>query len=950
MRLRLFGPVTVVRPDGEVDAGPRAQKKLLALLALRTGYAVPTDRLIDEMWGEEPPANAEQIVRTYVSRLRKILEPERRRGEEARLLVTAPGGYRLTLGEDDVDVLHFEQLVEVGESTGDTGPLLEALRLWRDEPLSEFPYGDFAVRLRERLELRRLDALEARLDLEARSSASGAVVDELRQLVAEHPLRERLWSLLIAGLYRAGQQTEALRTIERCRRELAEVGLEPGPELQDLEEAILQHDDALLASRTPGNLPAEIDRFVGRAEELTQLVELLANARLVTLTGAGGSGKTRLALRAAAQAAHAFPDGVWLVELSHLRAPDLVAPAVAETLGTRVHAPGAAVDVLRESLRRKTLLVVLDNFEHVIDCAPFVTELVEAIAGLTALVTSRERLRVSGETVYRVPPLSTPATDERVTVASLQQSDATALFVERARAVRPDLVVSDEAAEDIAAMCRSLDGLPLPIELATAWVAVVPPAELRDRLGSRLATLSVGSRDRPTRQQTLRGTIDWSYELLEPEEQTLLARLGVFVGGWSVEAAEAVCGPGIALDVMRGLASLSDKSLLRSGPGPDGRVRFTMLETIREYALEALSQVGEADAISRRHCQYFAALCERAEPNLYGPDAERWIAGLEAELGNLRAALTWSFTDGEPELGARLIAALHGFWLGNARLDVDTWARAALRHQDSLDAPVRARLNLALGRVAFGRGQMATAIEILTDALELFELLDDKDNTVSAMGTISICYICDDDAYDHAMGLARRGLAIAREIGNKLEAGRALMAIGELARAHGDVEVSGPAYEESLILAREVGSQRLEAMQLANLSYLADRSGDHHRAGRLATEALMIAVETAQLVTIWCMEPLAGPAAGTGRLDRAARLLGATGRGYKELGFPRQAADQLEYDRVLATLAQAMPPAQLESLMAEGDAMTLDQAVGYALHGLTDPTHIEDAGKERTHT
>ena len=410
------------------------------------------------------------------------------------------------------------------------------------------------------------------------------------------------------------------------------------------------------------NLPAQLTSFVGRERETAEVVQLLGATRLLTLTGPPGTGKTRLGLRVAAEVLDQFQDGVFFVDLAPMRDPGLVPTTVAQVLGIGESGGQPLLDTLKNYFRHKHLLLLLDNFEQVVDAAPLVGELLSSSPGLKALVTSREALRVYGEQEYPVPPLTLPALDRAEPLHSLSQYEAVELFTRRARAVRPDFSLTEDNAPAVAEICVRLDGLPLAIELAAARSTVLSPEMMRRRLESRLGVLVAGPRDLPARQRTLRGAIDWSYDLLDPPEKTLLARLAIFQGGRSVEAVEAVCGHGLTVDVLAGLESLLNKNLLRRLSGARDEPRFVMLEMIHEYAWERLEASGEAGDLRRRHSEYFLALAERAAPELHGARQQHWFVRLRAEQDNLRAALAWSLGAGEAELGLRLVGALRDFW------------------------------------------------------------------------------------------------------------------------------------------------------------------------------------------------------------------------------------------------------------------------------------------------
>ncbi|GIH37731.1 SARP family transcriptional regulator [Microbispora corallina] len=670
MRVGILGP-TEARPDGvrPVAAGGPGLRALLALLALGAGRTVAVERLIDGLYGDEPPTGGVNALQAQVSRLRRHL---------GDLVVREPAGYRLAVEPDDVDASRFERLAAEGRralAAGDQATaaalLRDALGLWRGPALADVTDAPFAAAQAARLEDLRLAAAE---DLAEAGLALGRHADllaELRERVAAHPLRERSRGQLMRALYAAGHQAEALAVFEDGRRMLAdELGADPSPELAAVHLAVLRGDPALSPSPARVCLPAQLTPLVGRDADLDRIASLLAGSRLVTLTGPGGTGKTRLAAEAAARR----PGDVFFVELAALGDGADVPHAVLGALGLREGGlpagpgpgrPAVPADPaarLVAALSARPALLVLDNCEHVVeDVARLADRLLGACPSLRVLATSREALGITGERLHPVPPLDLPPAGAPVEAALA--SPAVQLFADRARAVRPDFLLDagdgdDAVVRDVVSVCRALDGLPLAIELAAARMRSLPVGEIASRLGSLAGPFSVlsrGSRTAQPRHRTLRAVVEWSWDLLDETERTLARRLTVFAGGATLEAAEAVCG---LPDTDGVLASLVDKSLVEAVDG-----RYRMLETIRAFCAGRLAEAGEEKRFRHAHRAYVLDLGRAADPRLRGPEQVEWLRRLNAEHDNLHAAVRRAAEDGDVEGGLRLMAATLGYWM-----------------------------------------------------------------------------------------------------------------------------------------------------------------------------------------------------------------------------------------------------------------------------------------------
>ena len=702
MEIRVLGPLELLL-DGAVtpDLG-LGERALVSLLATAPGRTFSQERLIDALWGEALPANPENALHVRVSRLRRLVGPA---------LVRGPAGYRLDIPAEAVDAVRFERLIAAGRHA-------EALPLWRGPPLEEFLRQPWAQAEATRLEELRAVAVEEVVDARLAAGEHAALVPELEALIAASPLRERLRGQLMLALHRSGRTAEALAAFQAFRRLLDdELGMQPSQALRRMETAILREDPALTPpaapAASPRKLPALLSSVVGRDEQVARLQRLLADARLVTLTGPGGVGKTTLAV-AAAGGAPGTSDGVWFVPLAGVTDGRRIANAVADTIGLADPDSDSARRLVTSWLGTRDVLVVLDNCEHLADeCAHLVEHLLQSSGGgLRILATSREALGVRGEVQLPVPPLPLDA--------------ARLLFAQRAASVDPDLVVADDD-EHVGRICEQLDGIPLAIELAAARVSALTPEQIAARLDDRFRLLTLAPRTAEARHQTLRATVDWSHAMLGGEEQKLFRRLAVFRGGWSLEAAEEVCGEAHAPDdVLNVLNHLVARSLVIADRG-----RFRMLETIRSYAAEQLQESGEAPQLQRRHARFFTALAEAVEPDLRGRRQGGALQRLAADDANLRLAMQWSTVhrDDEPDLELRLGGALGWYWYVGRQVEGRTYLADAVAAASSASPAAMARclqaLSLAVRPVGCIVHPSEAGAQAATQSRELFERVGD---------------------------------------------------------------------------------------------------------------------------------------------------------------------------------------------------------------------------------
>ena len=728
----------------------------------------------------------------------------------------------------------------------------------------------------------------------------------------------------------------------------------------------------------PNNLPAQPTAFIGREAELGEIMKRLNSegVRLLTLTGPGGIGKTRMALQAAADLIDRFEDGVYFVDLAPIRDPESIPAVIAQTLGLRETTDRPLSDELIGQLRTKTMLLLLDNFEQVTGAASEVVDLLRHCPQLKLLVTSREVLHVRGETILPVPPLALPRADPKeLSIDQLTQCDAVRLFIERAQAVKPAFIVTDENARVVAKICLRLDGLPLAIELAAARIKLLPPQAMLARLEHPLEFLTSGARDLPARQQTLRNAIAWSYDLLDENEQKLFRQVSVFVGGCMVDAVEAAAGDNPArVSVLDQLGSLLDKSLLREVEGTDGEPRFVMLETLREFGLERLEASGEQEMIRYRHANFFLSLAEQAEAGSESVEQVQWINRMEQEHDNLRAALEWSkAADGTGELCLRLAGTLGLFWEargyfgeGRERLSAvlstvaaqgRTAARAKLlaraaelayRQSDYAATVAFAEESLAicrevgdkqgiasalikLGNAAVEAGDYLTASGFLEEALTIWRELEDKHGTARALISLGWTALRPGDTH-LANERLEEALALSRELEDTRSIGFELSGLGEVAMRQGDYARATRLIEESLELRRQLGNKWGVGVSLGMLGWVAMREGDWNRAIARLGESLEVRREIGDMGgSAWCLERLAEVALAQGKPEKAVRLLSAASAQRIFIGSVIDPVDQPEYESTRTSLRAELGEERFAATWDEGRALTLEQAIAYAL-------------------
>jgi predicted ATPase/DNA-binding SARP family transcriptional activator len=867
----------------------RKVRSLVKLLALAHEYRLHREQLMELLWPDADPQAAQNSLHQTLYLARRILEP----GSSARARYLLLQDEIVTLGPPElvwVDVAAFEAAAAQARQRQDLAAYRAALDLYAGELLPEDRYEEWAGARREALHQEQMALLRDLTRLAEARADYALAIETLRKALAADSAHEEVHCDLMRLYALSGQRQQALRQYQLLREALRrELDLEPALESQRLNEDILagrlgareqthaQADTPTLAPNRPTaprhNLPITLTSFIGREREIAEVQQLLSTTHLLTLAGPGGCGKTRLALAVAADLANAYPDGVWLVELAALTDPALIPQVVAAALGVR-EAPGQPlIETLAAALKPKQLLLVLDNCEHlVVASAQLAETLLRACPQLRILATSREALHIPGEVTWLVPSLSLPNPRQQPSLAQLLHYEAIRLFVDRALAIVPTFRVTEQNAPAIAQICTRLDGVPLAIELAAARMPVLSVEQLAARLDDCFRLLTGGSRTALTRQQTLKATLDWSYDLLTDWEQALLRRLAVFAGGFTLEAAEAICmGAGLeAGDVLDLLARLVAKSLVVAEQH-GALARYRLLETVRQYSAAKLRDADEETAVRARHLDYFLTLARRADPQLREPHQEQWLSSLKHERDNLRAALEWCLKDSETrdtrhetrddllpvssspvsqspvsqsrrDLGLRLALALIWFWyLDGGLSEGRAWFERALARTDETERTwARAMAVYGAGRIALHQSDLSTARSRLEASSAMLREVGEPHELAMALFVLSVAAVHqgDDGA---ALACLEESQELFRAVGNQQYYALSLMhgvLTGDVALRRGDWAAARTYYEDALSIQRQLGGMWGVAQLLNNLGEVARCEGDYRRAARFYEQSL----------------------------------------------------------------------------------------------------------------
>ena len=896
------------------------------------------------------------------------------------------------------DVEEFEERVSEADKLRSEAPeiaivhLQEAADLYVGDYLEDLTVeGDWAVARREELRRANQEALLLLGGLLVAQGRHAEAAGAYRRVIAQDGFIEAAHRGLMRCHASLGEHARALERYQALVERLRDgFGTEPAPETKALFEELLKDGGKTLkaasalpyesrpakksASRT-NNLPLQPTPLVGREREVEEVGEWVrgGNARVLTLTGPGGTGKTRVALAAGADLLGEFEDWVYFVALASTHDPELVPSAIAGSLGVKESAEQSVLETLKGYLHHKRLLLILDNFEQVLGGTSVVVELVRSCPGLRVLATSRIPLRLYGEQEYAVPPLAVPDSRDLPPLEDLSRYEAIRLFVDRARAVKADFSVTEENASAVAEVCARLDGLPLAIELAAARVRLLPPRAMLAHLDNRLKLLRGGPRDLPSRQRTLRGTIDWSYGLLEEQDKTLFARLSVFAGGYTLEAIEGICDPQGDLDALQGIESLLEKSLLKREEDVGGESRFAMLETVHEYAGERLEESGEAEEVQRAHAGYYLALAETAERELKGQDQLHGMRRLEAAHEDMRAALGWALQQEETEMVLRLGGALWWFWFVRGHYSEGRrWLEDGLAMKGRGTIETRAMALAGVGALAYEQDELDRSEEACEEGLELLANWSKRRSEARIYLLLSLGHVMvDREDYSRARELLEQCLALSREMGHGLGLAGSIMSLATVAREQGDLDRATELLEESMELFQERGDKmglawcqinlglvlcargdvrraaRLTeegvallgelgagadgAIGLCNLGWMELLQGDFGRAASLFDESLNLAWDTGLYpIVLTTLEGYACVAAARGQARRSARLWSAAQALQSEMGIPRDTDWLAEADTRISALRSALDEQAWEEAARTGRAMTLEEAVASA--------------------
>jgi predicted ATPase/DNA-binding SARP family transcriptional activator len=952
LRVQTLGGFAVWRGETLIPSAAWTSQRAASLfkcLLSAPGQCLRREQVIELLWPETEPTAGKANLRTTIHLLRQVLDDPGATAThlwtQGAALTLAPGGGDTHPDDAWLDASAFTRAARAALAGRDSAACRAALARYTGDYLPDEPYADWAAVPREALRRQYLDLLLHQAALAAGEGGLEEAEDCLSRVLALDPGHEEAAATLMALFASSGRRDAALRVYQALAAALEEeLGVPPSAEVAALRARLLAHEAPPMTAPVPAlysgrprltNLPIAATTFVGRGWDMAEVGAVLAQARMVTLTGPGGCGKTRLALEVAGMLLDEYADGVWLVELAALSLAALVPQAVRLALGVTEQPGLGSLATLLTFLQPRRLLLILDNCEHLIGaCADLAAALLGGCPNLRLLTTSREALGVAGERIYLVPPFAVPDMDHLPPLERLGAYEAVQLFLERARARRPGSTLTETNAASVVEICARLDGLPLAIELAAARVGTLPIESIAARLDHRFLILTGGPRTVLPRQQTLRATLDWSYHLLAPDEQMLLARLAVFAGGCTLTGATAVCG--VQGDgeptMLDGMTSLANKGLLRSGQGAGGEPRFWMLETIRAYATERLEESDAAETVRQRHAAYYLALAEEAEAKHWGPQQRLWLDRLEDEHDNIRAVLRRLLDRGEAESRLRLAFAMWRFWMLHSRLrEGSRWLEEVLARGDA--APLlRAKVLYGAGLLAYRRGDHARARALHEEGLTLFRESGDNWGIARSLNQLAnVAFDGDGDAAG-AQALYSESLRLAEELGDMWLSATVLNNLSLVALYQCDYEGAGVLAAEGLALRRLLGDSWAIAESLVNLARVMLEQGDNRRATTLLQESVQLVRDLGDKRALAdCFEALAAARGRRGQPERAARLWAAAETLRGSAGAPLERTERERNERRLAGVRARVAEALWRTAWNEGLTMTPEEAIAHAV-------------------
>jgi predicted ATPase/DNA-binding SARP family transcriptional activator/tetratricopeptide (TPR) repeat protein len=960
VEFRVLGTLEVLDNGGHpVELRGSKLRTLLAALLLRAGQPVSADRLADLLWGDSPPAGAANALQAQISKLRRALVDVPVEGRDS--------GYVLAIDAQQIDAERFTELAKTGHDhliagrhAEATATLRQALALWRGPALEDFAFDEFAQSHRTRLEELRVAAMEDRIDADLAGGDHEAVAAELEGLVREHPLRERLWGQLMLALYRCDRQSDSLRAFQRARDLLAdELGLDPGPALRELERLVLAHDAGLAApaSSTPApaglsNIHPELSTFVGREADVTHIIELLQTRRLVSITGPGGIGKTRIATEVAVHPGRVWRDGTWLVELGVDAGERAVTAAFHRTFGPRLGHTGGdeAIDWLTTGLATTELLIVLDNCEHVLaEAASVASTIVRSCPGVSILATSREPLGVSGERVRVLEPL--------------QLEEAMQLFASRAADSDSEFVLDDESSPSVATICANVDRLPLAIELTAARTRAFSAQQLAELLDHRFGLVSTANSGRPKRQQTMHAAVDWSFDLLFDDEKRLLTRLSVFAGGFTLDAASKVCSDDTltADDIEVLVARLVDKSLVATERKPGNTARFRLLRPVAEYAAGRLDDAGETAAIRTRHMRWLVDLTAGLTAGLRGPERLKWARLGNAELPNLARAADWGLGDGDPADALQIGVNLGWYAFLSANVQNDEPVMLALLER-AKDAPPELRCRAAMwsGLLSIGRtvkrtwamdaldvartaassgtaeAAIADGTYITTDAIAAARATGDPALLLEALTIGSLHFAAIGSLPEVLHPLNEEARALAEKLRDPWHLAMAEALRGMTSYVAGDLVTSMSQLRSAIVALRKLGDETTAALFEIEYSEVAELRGEIAGATSAMAAALEVTTENGFMSATVLRAVLCWLTGRNGERERSLSL------GQEVVALAHQPFNPVIRAQALFALGAAETWADMPAAAAEhlGEALVIHQRVGMRRETAMDHRHL----------